>query len=154
MQASSETTSTCVRESSQGPSWRTRAGHRAFLREAVKRHRVETPTASDGQRPRALSAALRDFGPFKGENPYIGASPQHRVSRPQRNLGDLWRTTTSREQLQDTVDALRATEYPDLDAGLVAEILRIERDHLDLRSGVLVRLEQAIDAFLREAETP
>ena len=59
-----------------------------------------------------------------------------------------------REQLQDTVDALRATEYPDLDAGLVAEILRIERDHLDLRSGVLVRLEQAIDAFLREAETP
>lgn len=59
-----------------------------------------------------------------------------------------------REQLQDTVEALRAAEYPDLDAGLVAEVLRIERDHLDLRSGVLVRLEQAVDAFLREAETP
>ncbi len=54
------------------------------------------------------------------------------------------------EQLQGTVEALRAAEYRELDAGLVAEILTIERLHLDLRSGVLVRLEQAIDAFLRE----
>ncbi len=56
------------------------------------------------------------------------------------------------EQLQDTVEALRAAEYPELDAGLVAEILTIERAHLDRRSRVLVRLEQAIDAFLHKAE--
>ena len=56
------------------------------------------------------------------------------------------------EQLQDTVEALRAAEYPELDAGLVSEILTIERAHLDLRSGILVRLEQTIDAFLRDAE--
>ena len=57
------------------------------------------------------------------------------------------------EQLQDTVEALRAAKYGDLDAGLVAQILQIERDHLDQRSDVLVRLEQAINAFLDEAET-
>lgn len=56
------------------------------------------------------------------------------------------------EQLRDTVEALRATDHPELDAGLVAEILSIEADHLDLRAGVLVQLEQAIDAFLRPAE--
>lgn len=57
------------------------------------------------------------------------------------------------EQLQGTVEDLRSTEYPELDSELVAEVLRIERDHLNLRSEVLVRLEQAIDAFLREAKT-
>ena len=57
------------------------------------------------------------------------------------------------EQLQDTVEALRAAEYPHLDAELVALILTIEELHLDLRSGVLVRLEQAVDAFLHESET-
>ncbi|MXX25655.1 MAG: hypothetical protein F4Z82_09475 [Caldilineaceae bacterium SB0668_bin_21] len=56
------------------------------------------------------------------------------------------------EQLRDTVEALRAIDHPELDAGLVAEILSIEADHLDLRAGVLVQLEQAIDAFLRTAE--
>lgn len=57
------------------------------------------------------------------------------------------------EQLQDTVETLRAAEYPHLDAALVAKVLTIEQRHLDLRVGVLVRLEQAIDAFLHEAET-
>ena len=56
------------------------------------------------------------------------------------------------DQLRDTVEALRATDYPELDAGLVAEILSIEADHLDLRAGVLLKLEQAIDTFLRAAE--
>lgn len=56
------------------------------------------------------------------------------------------------EQLRDTVEALRAADYPELDAGLVAEMLSIETDHLDLRTGVLAQLEQAIDAFLRTAE--
>ena len=55
-------------------------------------------------------------------------------------------------ELQDTVEALRAAEYPHLDADLVAEILTIEQRHLDLRSGVLIRLEQAINAFLSEAD--
>lgn len=56
------------------------------------------------------------------------------------------------EELQDTVEELRAAEYPELDPGLVVKILTIERQHLDLRSEVLVRLEQAVDAFLRNAE--
>ena len=56
------------------------------------------------------------------------------------------------EELQDTVEALRAAEYSELDPGLVVRILTIEREHLDLRAEVLVRLEQAIDAFLRNAE--
>lgn len=56
------------------------------------------------------------------------------------------------EQLRDTVEALRAADYLELDAGLVAEILSIEADHLDLRAGVLAQLEQTIDAFLRTAE--
>ena len=56
------------------------------------------------------------------------------------------------EELQETVEALRAAEYPELDAGLVVKILTIEGRHLDLRSDVLVRLEQAVDAFLRNAE--
>ena len=58
------------------------------------------------------------------------------------------------EQLQETVEALRADEHPELDAGLVAEILTIEETHLNFRTGVLSRLEQAIDAFLREVDTP
>ena len=57
-------------------------------------------------------------------------------------------------QLLDTVEALRATEHPHLDAGLVATILTIEETHLNLRSGVHDRLEQAIDAFLHDTETP
>ena len=57
------------------------------------------------------------------------------------------------EQLQETVEALRVVEYHDLDAGLVAKILEIERDHLDRRSEVLDRLGQAIDTFLDEADT-
>lgn len=64
------------------------------------------------------------------------------------NIGDR----TVHEQLQDTVEALRATKYPDLDAGLVAEILTIERQYLDRRTGVLPRLVQAIDAALLQAE--
>ena len=58
------------------------------------------------------------------------------------------------EQLQDTVEALRAAEYPELDAGLVAEILAIEETHLIVRTGVHSRLEQAVDGFLHAAETP
>ena len=54
------------------------------------------------------------------------------------------------EQLQETVEALRADEFPDLDADLVAAVLDIERRHLHQRSEVLTRLEQAINAFLDE----
>ena len=56
------------------------------------------------------------------------------------------------EQLRDTVEALRAVEYADLDSELVAEILMIEAEHLSLRAGVLTRLEQAVDSFLDTAE--
>ena len=58
------------------------------------------------------------------------------------------------EQLQATVERLRAKDFPELDATLVEEVLAIERDCLDLRPGVLVRLEQAVDSFLLQAETP
>ena len=57
-----------------------------------------------------------------------------------------------REELQDIVESLRVAKYPELDADLVAEILSIERQHLDRRSGVLIQIEQAIDAFLYKAE--
>ena len=56
------------------------------------------------------------------------------------------------EQLQDTVEALRAEEYPELDAALVADIMKIEGLHLNARGRVHIRLEQAIDAYLREAK--
>ena len=56
------------------------------------------------------------------------------------------------EQLRDTVEALRAADHPELDSELVAEILTIEADHLDLRTEVLTRLEQAVDAFLDPTE--
>ena len=54
------------------------------------------------------------------------------------------------EQLQATVETLRAKDFAELDAGLVEDLLAIERDCLDLRSGVLVRLEQVVDKFLLE----
>jgi RecB family endonuclease NucS len=54
------------------------------------------------------------------------------------------------EQLQDVVEALRADHYPELDGVLVAEILTIERLHIDHRGLVLPRLRQTIDAFLAE----
>ena len=56
------------------------------------------------------------------------------------------------QQLRDTVEALRAADHPELDPELVAEILTIEADHLDVRTGVLTRLEQAVDAFLDAAD--
>jgi len=57
------------------------------------------------------------------------------------------------EQLQATVEKLRAEKFPELDSTLVETVLAIERDCLDLRSGVLVQLEQAVDGFLAQAET-
>ena len=58
------------------------------------------------------------------------------------------------EQLLSTVEALRASEYPELDAGLVAEVLMLEQQRLDQRSGVLhVQLERIIDAFLRKGKS-
>ena len=58
------------------------------------------------------------------------------------------------EQLLTTVEALRASEYPELDAGLVAEVLMLEQQRLDQRSGVLhVQLERIIDAFLRKGKS-
>ena len=56
------------------------------------------------------------------------------------------------EQLRDTVEALRAADYPKLDSELVAQVLAIEADHLDLRAGVLTELERAVDAYLRVSE--
>ena len=58
-----------------------------------------------------------------------------------------------RKQLEATVEALRAEEYPTLDAALVGEILKIESEHLNERGAIiLTRLKQVIDASLREAK--
>ena len=54
-------------------------------------------------------------------------------------------------ELHTIVDDLRVSTYPELDADLVSQILTIERQHLDRRSGVLIEVGQAIDAFLQRA---
>ena len=57
------------------------------------------------------------------------------------------------EQLLSTVEALRASDYPELDAALVAEVLILEQQRLNQRSTVHVQLERIIDAFLRKGKS-
>ena len=54
--------------------------------------------------------------------------------------------------LMDTVETIRADDYAELDAALVAQLLQIERDQLDLRLEVHAKLGKAIDAFLSRSE--
>lgn len=57
------------------------------------------------------------------------------------------------EQLLETVETLRSSNYLRLDPSLVARILELEADALEARSGsgILAKLEQTIDQALAAA---